>query len=53
MTAYRTVSTSVLLMKKEESDPVKPLLLATAEGDKIKFMAGREQAAVECNRLPA
>lgn len=38
MTAYPTVSTSLLQMRKEGSDPVKPLLLATAEGEKIKLL---------------
>lgn len=38
MTAYPTVSTSLLQMRKEGSDPVKPLLLATAEREKIKLL---------------
>lgn len=38
ITAYPTVSTSFLQMRKEGSDPVKPLLLATAEGEKIKLL---------------
>lgn len=37
-TAYPAVSTSFLQMRKEWSDPVKPLLLATAEGEKIKLL---------------
>lgn len=42
MTAYPTVSTSLLQMRKEVSDPVKPLLLATAEGEKIKLLCQGE-----------
>ena len=38
MTAHPTVSTSFLKMRKERSDPVKPVLLATAEGEKIKLL---------------
>lgn len=38
MTAYPAVSTSFLQMRKEGSDPVKPLLFATAEGEKIKLL---------------
>lgn len=43
MTAYPTVSTSFLQMRKERSDPVKPVLSATAEGERLNSY-GRERA---------
>lgn len=43
MTAHPTVSTSFLQMRKEGSDPVKPVLLATAEGERLNSY-GRERA---------